>query len=198
MVEITADDYNPTLDDFKREFKREQPSVVLDGGGEGEDFLRVLKRQHERLTNDIEQLYDQLLIETATGEFLERLGLKYNVERQTGESNEKLRKRMYARRDVANSRGTYKGIAQLAMTLFDADPHEVSVLRPSDTNEMGTAEIQVPQQRFDNAPFTKSEIGDLLSDAAIGGHRIRVAEANVFRFGDPDNGFGTEWGQTIN
>jgi len=195
---IIAEEYTPTLAEFKRAFRREQPSVILDGVGEGEDFLRVLKRHHDRFIEDVDSLYQQMLIDTASGEFLERLALIYDLERRTDESDGKLRKRIFARRIVSQSRGTYRDIAELAMELFDAAYYEVSIRRPSETGEMGTAEIRVPQERFDSAPFTKSEISDLLSDAAIGGHRIRAEESNVFRFGDPDNGFGSEWGQTIN
>lgn len=196
MVEIVTDDNTVTLDEFERAVRQRQPSVQF-RGNYGSDLLKILLETTDDIDTSIDNIYDQLLIETATDEHLEKVGLRYDVKRKTGESDDRLRKRINTRQLIGQSRGTYQDIARVVRALFEVNLKEINLIPSSETADDGTAIIQIPKKEFNNFPFTQSELEDLLSDASIGGHRIVVQEKDVFRFDDPNNGFGSTWGRSF-
>jgi len=194
MVEIT--DSTPTTSELSRAIRREQPAIRFDNQT-GEALLRLYQHQYDRLESDIEELYDERIVATATGSHLERIGTKYDIERKTNESDERLRKRIEARRLVGLSRGTYGDIAKLALVLFDTESSEIQLEPSSVTSEDGTGKVRVPTDLIDSSPFTEAEIADIISDAAIGGHRIVVENRDAFRWDDTNYGWGSPWVKTV-
>jgi len=178
--------------------RREQPALRFpDDDKVGRPLVTVLKRQMDRLDTEIEKIYDQRFVETATGPHLERIAAGFDIKRKTDESDVKLRKRIKAARNVAQSRGTYRDVAQVALDVLDANPSQIELVRPRDHGQMGLGIIRVDGSVLDNSPFTNDEIESILSDAVVGGHRIRIEQIDAFRFGDPDNGWGTAWAEII-
>jgi len=196
MPQIT-DENTVSVDEFKKTFRQKQPVVQFPEGSDGEKILKLYKRQMDRLDLEIDEMFEQRLVETATAQHLERIGARYGVQRKTGEDDDKLRLRIKAAQNVAQSRGTYRDIAEIALDIFDTDPSKMTLVPPSESGQEGTGIIRTTGDVIDNSPFTTEEITSILSDGAIAGHRIKVEQEDAFTFGDPDNGWGTDWGQTL-
>lgn len=197
MNSIIKDENTVDIQTFIGQWRRYQPAVQPEKGSKARDLAKVYKRQMDRLDIEIDRIYEQRFVETATGEELERLGAKYGIRRKSGEDDEKLRLRIGAAQQVSQSRGTYKDIAQIALEVLDCEPEQITLIRPSESGEPGTGIIRVQGDVIDDSPFTIAEIANLLGDGAVAGHKIEVQQSDAFTFGDADNGFGTEWGQFI-
>ena len=187
----SADRYDSA--DIVQTLRQIQPGLRPTDSSDGYDLVRTLSRRYTDVYDTVDELYEQRLVESASGSHLDRLGAKYDVERRQNEDDEALRTRIVATRKASLSDGTYSDIADVAATALDVGGNRLDVRRPSETGRAGIAEVRVPDTEISDAPLTKSDVVDLLRDAAVGGHRIELIEANAFTFGDANNGFGTEW-----
>lgn len=160
-------------------------------------MLSLFTRQMDRLAVDINEIFAERFIDSATGAQLDFLGHNVGVKRPTGEGDDKFRKRVQAGYIVASSTGTFGDIAQAAAALLDTDPANISIKRAKDTADPATAVVLVTKEVLNNSPFTNSEIGDLLGRAAVGGHRVVILQSGAFTWDDSNLGWGTEWGESI-
>lgn len=203
MSDIITDEQTVSIDEYITTVRTLQPALKFpeasahDPANTGTAILKTLKRQLDRLDIEIDELYEERFVDTANGEHLERIAARYDLDRKRGESDEKLRLRTKAARLVAQSRGTYQDIATVALALLDGDPEQVDLVRPSESGERGTGIIRVSSTLLDETPFTEDELNTILTDAAIGGHRIVIEQKDAFRYGDPANGWGSTWAQII-
>lgn len=183
---VLTDDFVDTLTDIQ--------SALDPLDGEVNRAAELLSEQYVRLTYNVDVLYDERYVDTATGTELDRLGANVGVRRPTGESDAKFRKRVKAGYVTANSRGTFSDVARAAVAILDCDTNQVSLERARHTSEAATARLSVEGTVLDNSLFTNTEIKDVLSDALVGGHRLELQRNDVFTWGDSTNGWDTEWG----
>jgi len=203
MAEPITDEQTGTIDEYITAGRSTQPALRFPRVSAGEPadtgtaILKTLKRQLDRLDIEVDALYDERFINTANNDHLERIAARYDLDRKTNEPDSKLRQRTEAARRVAQSRGTYQDVAKVALALLNADPAEIEMVRPSESGEKGTGIVRVNSNVLDDTPLSNSELITILTEAAIGGHRIVIEEKNAFRYGDPANGWGSTWAQII-
>lgn len=197
MTHLVTDENTVSVDGYVKTLRREQPGIVVPEDSDGRDIVETFKRQMDRLDMEIDELHEQRFVDTATGKHLERIGARFGVEKKEGESEEKFRKRIEGARNASLSRGTYQDVARVAIDIMDTDPSNIDLKRAYETGDEGTGVVTVPGNVIDDSPLTQSEMANILSDAAVGGHRIQIQQSDAFTFGDSNLGFGTEWGQTI-
>jgi len=203
MSHIITDEQTVSVEEYISAVRQTQPALRFpetnddEPANAGTAILKTLKRQLDRLDIEIDELYEERLIDTANGEHLERIAARYDLDRKRGESDEKLRLRTRAARLVAQSRGTYEDIARVALAVLDTEPEQVNLIRPSKSGKKGTGVLRVSSAALDGTPFSDAELISILSDAAVGGHRITIESGDAFRYGDPANGWGTTWAQVI-
>lgn len=203
MSDIITDEETVTVDEYITTVRTIQPALQFpeasahEPANAGTAILKTAKRQLDRLDIEIDELYEERFVDTANADHLERIAARYDLDRKTDEPDSELRQRIKAAQLVAQSRGTYQDIAKVALALLDAEPEQINIARPEETGEQGTGIIRVSSTVLDETPFSNSEIARTLSKAAIGGHRIIVEPKDAFRYGDPDNGWGSTWAQII-
>lgn len=199
MPTLIEDSQRYDTDEVVDVLRRIQPALRPTDDGpntsrsDGYDLIETLGQQYTDIYDDIEQLYDERLVQSASGSHLDRLGAKFDVERKTNETDDELRTRIIATRKASLSDGSYSDIADVAATALDVNPSQLNIRRPSDTNTAGTAEVRVSGTTISNAPLSQSTIDQLLSDAAVAGHTVDLISTDVFTFGDASLGFGTDW-----
>ncbi|OYR94044.1 hypothetical protein DJ71_02355 [Halorubrum sp. E3] len=155
-------------------------------------LLRTLVSQLHRVDAEIDDLYDQRFIDTATNRELELIGANVGVERRTGESDDSFRSRVRAGYRIATSDGTFKEIARAALALLDADPADIQLEGPPATDG-GVGRVLVPDILVDESPLSQTEIASELTRAAPLGHRIEVLTDDTLRLGvSGDQGLGAE------
>jgi hypothetical protein len=188
---------NNAVDELREELSAQYPLLFVEPNDETDKLLRVLLTSLDRIDLDIDELFDERFVATATGRELERLGANVGIDRKTNEDDDTYRLRVRAGYAAANSAGTYEDIARVATLLLDTDPEAIELERAENTADPATAVIKVTNDVLDASPFTTSEITNILGDAVVGGHRIEIQTTDGFTWGDSSLGWDTEWATVV-
>lgn len=149
-------------------------------------LLSVLQTEPSRFDNHMAKQYKQLFVATATGPFLDRIAYRYNLHRQDGESDDRLRQRIRAAIAAATSESTFEYFASVVLFVLEANPDEVKLLPPSQTGNPATITISVASEVLDETEFTESEIVALLNESVPAGGSVELRSDGTFQF-DGDN-----------
>ena len=169
-----------SLDDARQQFPN--AGVRIDPDDPIAALLRTLVSQLHRLDTEIDAIYDERFIDSATTHELGLLGANVGVQRRTGESDASFRARVRAGYRIAASDTTFEAVAQAARALLDADADDISLESPP-TTDGGVGRVIAPDILIDESPLSKSEIEADLTKAVPFGHRIEVVPSNAFRLG---------------
>lgn len=148
-------------------------------------LLKVLASQNKRLDVEIDELYKNRFLETATGRELEKIGQLVGVIRKTGEGDRKLRTRIRAGFAASASDSTYDSFASAAISILDASPETITFRTPPETNPK-VIEVEIDSSVFDNTPLTEEEIIVLLNGAISVDARVQIGQSGTFAFEGDD------------
>jgi len=175
--------------------------VSLEPGDNLYKLLQVVGSENRRLDLELESLYDNRFVDTATGRELEKLGRYVGVTRKTDEKDDKLRIRINAAFASQASDTTRDSFATVALLILDADAESVSFSSPPET-EPKTVELTADSSIIDASPLTIDEIQVLLNGALSVDAQTVIISGGTFAFAGDDaslEGFneGT-WSSTVN
>ena len=175
--------------------------VSLEPGDNLYKLLQVVGSENRRLDLELESLYDNRFVDTATGRELEKLGKYVGVTRKTDEKDDKLRIRINAAFASQASDTTRDSFATVALLVLDADAESVSFSSPPET-EPKTVELTADGSIIDASPLTIDEIQVLLNGALSVDAQAVIITDGTFAFEGDDaslEGFneGT-WSSTVN
>jgi hypothetical protein len=159
-------------------------------------LVDVLASVYYRLDADIDQLRRDRYVESATGRELDRRAVPLGVRRPSGESDDVFRRRALAGRARSTSRTTWDDFAEAVLAVLDAEPDEVE-LEVDYEQELGAVIVRVASTVLDESPFDDSEIVSLLNGALPMSRRVVIQPTDVATWDDPERGWGTQWGSTI-
>jgi hypothetical protein len=148
-------------------------------------LLQVLVSENERLDIELDGLYDNRFIDTATGTSLEKIGDLVGVNRKTGEKDEKLRKRIRGAFAAQASDTTYESFANAALSILDSSPDNVGFATPPETPKK-TVELRMDGGDFENNPLTEDELIVLLNGALSIDAQVIVKLTGTFAFDGDD------------
>lgn len=164
--------------------------------GPGSNTYRLvdaLLSQADRIDDDLEAVYDQQHINSATGENLDKFGNLVNVSRQTGESDARYRVRIKARLRAATIEPTFDQFVQFVASVLNTSNENIGFT----TNYGGdpaTVTVSAPQDIYDSVALTESEVADILGEGVPAGHEVQALVGGTFRLrsdgeiSDPDKG----------
>ncbi|SEO72029.1 hypothetical protein SAMN05216388_1017100 [Halorientalis persicus] len=170
--------------------------VRFEQGTEVARLVNTLAQLYYRIDDDISTLRRSRFIESATGRELDLIGLSVNVYRPDGEADPKFRRRVFAGFAAAQSRTTFEDFARVCLKVLDADPSDVRLTKDW-ASDLGTIIVRVRSTVLDGSPFTTDTITELLEQAAPMSRRVAIQLTDVATFGDPDRGWGTQFGGDI-
>lgn len=150
------------------------------------EFVGVYGDELQHLDIDIEEVYDDRFVQTATGRELEKLAKFVGVRRNTGEVDDKFRKRILANFFALSSDTTFEDFARVVKDITDGDASEISILRPPDTPS-AQVDILVDGAVLDDSPLTNTEIEGLLKEAVPAGHTVNLVERGTFAFASTED-----------
>jgi hypothetical protein len=172
-----------TFDDARSIFPNAAIRQYLEEGDELAAILKTFIDALDRLDADMDDIYDNRFIESATNEQLELLAANVGVERKSGESETSFRSRTRAGYLIAISEGTYEDVAKATLALLNTGSSGITFENPPNTNG-GVGRIELQQTIIDDSALTQQEIADELTEAVPLGHRIEIISTDTWRLGE--------------
>jgi hypothetical protein len=149
-------------------------------------LLEVVASENRRLDIELDELYDNRFLGSATGVELEKIGDLVGINRKTGESDAKLRKRIRAGFAAHASDTTYESFTSAALSILDAGAGSVTFITPPDSSHSKVVELEVDGAVLDESPLTESELIILLNGALSVDARAKIVETGTFAFDGSD------------
>jgi hypothetical protein len=144
-------------------------------------LLEATDKENSRINLDIESLYDNRFIETATGEELEKIGELVGVRRKNAEGDEKLRKRITAEFIAQASDTTYRTFAIATLAILETNPRAIDIEKPPDSVDK-VVNLYVDGGALADNPLTNTEIASLLDRTVSAGGKVNIIEQGTFAF----------------
>lgn len=148
-------------------------------------LLEVVATENERLDIELDSLYDNRFLGSATGIELEKIGDLVGINRKTDEEDEKLRKRIRGAFAAKASDTTYDAFTAATLSILEADAQDVTFITPPDTNPK-IVEVQADGAILDQSPLTKDELVILLNAALSADARAQITNTGTFAFSGGD------------
>lgn len=156
-------------------------------------LMRALLTEADRIDSNLEEIYDQHHVNSATGDDLEKIGDLVNVRRQTGESDNRYRARIKGKFRAATTDTTFDQFVEFTASVLSTEISNVEFLTSYDARP-ATVDVAADTSVYDGVDLLPSELTDILDDGVPAGHRVRVLERGTFRLkadgdtDDPDKG----------
>jgi len=167
-------------------------TIVPTDDGAISDILQAIETELDRIDVEIDELYEQRFLATATTNELQKLAGEVGVQRQTNESDERLRFRAQIAKAVIQSSENIYAMGQLFKILFGADASRITVT--SVTSEP-VVDIVIPSDLIDDIPLTKTELEAELNELVPSGDGIQIQTEDTFTFTGETTGAGFNDGE---
>jgi len=167
--------------------------IAFSPGNNTYALMRALLTEADRIDSDLEDIYDQHHVNTATGDDLEKIGDLVNVRRQTGESDNRYRSRIKGKFRAATTDTTFDQFVEFTASVLSTEISNVEFLTSYGARP-ATVGVATDSSVYDSLSLSASNLADLLDDGVPAGHRVRVLERGTFRLkqdgdtDDPDQG----------
>jgi len=148
-------------------------------------LLAVVASENQRIDIELDELYDNRFLDTATGVELEKIGDLVGINRKTDEKDKKLRKRIRGAFAAKASDTTYDAFTAATLSILEADAQDVTFITPPDTNPK-IVEVQADGAILDQSPLTKDELVILLNGALSADARAQITNTGTFAFSGGD------------
>jgi hypothetical protein len=144
------------------------------------DLLIALQEELNRVERNIDDLYDERFVDSATGEELERLGAEVGVVKQTGESEDRYRLRVKIAKSISRSDGSLPALARTLERIFGDNAATLTLETvPGDP----AIRLRVPTEVLDTIPLTRGELETELRQFMPVNDRIEVVTDDTFVLG---------------
>ncbi len=144
------------------------------------DIILAVESAINEVDNEIDTLYEQRFLDSATGRQLELLAAEVGVVRETNEGDDSLRLRAQLRKALSNSNGTVDDLARLLKIAFGDDTNKISV--SVDAAEP-IVELTIPSALIDDLPITRVRLQSILEDSLPGSDSLQILTDDTFAFG---------------
>lgn len=144
-------------------------------------LIEVIASENERIDVELDDLYDERFLDTATGHELEKIGQLIGIKRKEGESNEKLRTRIKAGFSAAASDTTYESFASASLSILDTNPSAINIKTPPQSGSK-VVEIEIDGKVINDNILNESEVSLLLNKSLSIDARVDVVITGTFGF----------------
>lgn len=149
------------------------------------DLLLVLSRENRRISLDIEELYDDRFLSTATGTELEKLGNFVGVKRKNGESDDKLRKRIEGEFLAQASDATYETLGHIVLQILETTKEAVTIDTPP-TTPSKVVKVTVDGSVIEDSILNSTELANLFDKAVSADAKVNLIQDATFAFAGDD------------
>lgn len=152
-------------------------------------LVKALLSEADRIDGELEEIYDQTHINTATGKSLEKIGDLVDVNRQTGEGDGKYRARIKGNFRASTTGTTYNDFSEFVATVLNTDIDNLNFLTSYDA-EPATVTVNADPSVYQNTVLTAQDIVSIVEQGVPAGHAVNLTEGGTFRLkedGDIDD-----------
>lgn len=150
-------------------------------------LFEALLLELDRTDENLEEIYEQQHISSATGDDLDQFGELVDVDRKTGEGDDKYRARIKTAFRASTMSATYDEFAEFCAAVLDTNVKNLEFV----TNYGGdpaTVRVSAPVDVYDALNITNAEVEDVLDDGVPAGHAVFPLKGGTFRLkADGDN-----------
>lgn len=156
-------------------------------------LIEALLTEADRVDTNLENIYEQQHVDSATGKELDQFGELVNVERKTGEGDDKYRARIKAAFRASTMGATFDQFVEFCANILNTDITNLN-FRTNYGARPATVNVGADPSVYDSVNLTDAEVRDLLGEGVPAGHEVRVLEGGTFRLiadgqtNDPDKG----------
>lgn len=148
-------------------------------------LLKILASENKRIDLELDRVYDDRFLATASGQSLEKMGDLVGIDRKTKEQDKKLRKRIRAAFAASASDTTYESFASAALSILDADSGAIEIKTPPETPAK-IVRLNVDGSVLEENPLTEDELSVILSAALSIDAKLEITETGTFAFDGDD------------
>lgn len=152
-------------------------------------LVETLLTVFDETDEDIEEIYKQTHINTATGRELDQYGELVDTERKYNESDDKYRARIKASFRAATIGTTFEQFTEFVAVVLNTNIDNLRFLTPYERNP-ATVDVSANASVYNDSNLTNQDVINLLERGVPAGHEVRVFEAGTFRLksdGDGDD-----------
>ena len=142
-------------------------------------LLSAIASEHERVRDTYNILDTINKIGTAEGRALDKLGFAVNLPRQTGEGDDRYRKRIILRYRLNSIEGTMDEIAQFTAAMVGVSSENIRFENRFDAAP-ATLFISAQGEVWDNSVLSREGIEEFAGQVVSAGHRVILEEAGTF------------------
>lgn len=146
------------------------------------EYLGVFAAEMRYIDEQINELYDQRFIQSASGRELEKLGAPLGITKREGESEASFRYRVRLGKAIAASSGTAQDIEAIIRIAFGEDA--MANIDVTNVDSEPVTQFAVPQPYIDETPLTRVELQDELARSFPCGHDVQVITSDTFILGE--------------
>jgi hypothetical protein len=138
-------------------------------------LVDALLESADQFDADLEDAYDAHHIDSVVGDELNRLAQLVDVDRITGETDDKFRARIKAAFRTGNIGTTYDQFVEFTASVLNASVDDLTFnTSPAVVTVTGDSNV------YNNINITASELIDVLGGAVPAGHEVNVVEEGTF------------------
>lgn len=143
-------------------------------------LVDALLSEADRTDEDLEEIYEQQHIDSATGDDLDQFGRLVDVDRQTGESDNKYRARIKASFRASTISTTWDEYVEFAATVLSTDIDNLN-FRTNYGAQPATVNVGAQSDVYSSLDLTAQEAANLLERGVPAGHEVNLLEGGTFR-----------------
>lgn len=143
-------------------------------------LMRALLSAADTIDEDLESIYEQTHVDSATGEELDQFGRLVNTPRKTDESDARYRARIKAAFRASTIGTTYDQFVEFCAAVLNTN---VQNLNFGTSYNRDPAEVTVGADAsvYDALDLTPTDVEELLGRGVPAGHEVVVIEGGTFR-----------------
>lgn len=161
------------------------PNERNSDGNELWRLLNVLAGTLDDLDDDMADVADELRLDTAGADGLDRRGRAIGVQRRTNEDLDTYRRRLFAAYGAAASDGTLQSFSQVLLNVLDTDASAVDLKLNASTDPIVV--IDVDDGVISSSPFTSSEVISLILESLPAADGVKIEFTGTFELADTIN-----------
>ncbi len=164
-------------------------ALAFTDGSNTHTLIEALLSAYNSVDDEIESLYKQTHINSATGAELDQFGELVNVERKSNESDAKYRARIKATFRSSTMGSTFDQFTEFVSVVLNTDIDNIRFLTPY-KRFPATVDVSANTEIYDALNLTTQDVIELLERGVPAGHKVRVFEEGTFRLksdGDGDD-----------
>lgn len=150
------------------------------------DLIQLPLKENRRLDLELEQLYEDKFLDSASGKELEKIAELVGTKRKTREQDDKFRKRIRAEFAAQASDASYESFATAMLSILGTNAQAVDIRTPPVSPDK-VVEVEVDGSVIEKNPLSRNELASLLDRTVSGGARVDLIVTGTFAFAGDDS-----------